>query len=264
MTLIERVQEPLELEALARKGGACSCDEEEFDERARKEAKDLLEVLSGFQEGDANGLGVLIEWLDSMQKSSDFVIHPEIMQLLIRHRDEARGLEDRVTQLKMDCDQQHKHAMEWQEEAAKWRRIAIDRHAALLYTNDYTELAGKTNIWEKLDRGNQNEYRKEAARELETEATRRGPNEEKISASELDARWRYWQELAIKYRNLLPDGPLGDGPYIELTPERRAALEALSSMQTEITCPECGAWMGFDDIKPHMAALRAMLKEAGK
>ena len=174
---------------------------------------------------------------------------------------EARRLEDRVTQLKMDCDQQHKHAMEWQEEAAKWRRIAIDRHAALLYTNDYTELAGKTNIWEKLDRGNQNEYRKEAARELETEATRRGPNEEKISASELDARWRYWQELAIKYRNLLPDGPLGDGPYIELTPERRAALEALSSMQTEITCPECGAWMGFDDIKPHMAALRAMLAE---
>ena len=95
MTLIERVQEPLELEALARKGGACSCDEEEFDERARKEAKDLLEVLSGFQEGDANGLGVLIEWLDSMQKSSDFVIHPEIMQLLIRHRDMSRNMEEK-------------------------------------------------------------------------------------------------------------------------------------------------------------------------
>jgi len=70
-----------------------SIENAEFISYLRNAASDLLDVLSGFKEGDENGINRLIEWLDSMQKSSDFVISPELMQLLIRHRSMARKME---------------------------------------------------------------------------------------------------------------------------------------------------------------------------
>jgi hypothetical protein len=51
-------------------------------------------------------------------------------------------------------------------------------------------------------------------------------------------------------------------PVWQITEERKAALQVMGDLRTEILCPACGAWIGFDDIKPHMAILRAMLAEA--
>jgi len=220
MTLIDRVQELRELFAIPKWGG-----EQSYQYRRlalSHEIEPLVDVLSGFQEGDANGLGVLIEWLDSMQKSSDFVIHPEIMQLLIRHRDEARGLEDRVTQLKMDCDQQHKHAMEWQEEAAKWWQIAIEKGAIIKFLQEAhsTKIqlrAAKAQMkhWDQLPDVFKDSWRKSAARELETASS------EHFS---------------------------GSTKMIELTPERRTALEY--------------AIFAIEQLGSDPEVLRGMLKEA--
>jgi len=114
-------------------------------------------------------------------------------------------------------------------EAAKWRKIAIEERAKVLKLLEAERRGGANLLIQKIAVTVEGDlFRERAARELETESG------EHFS---------------------------GSTKMIELTPERRAALEALSSMQTEITCPECGAWMGFDDIKPHMAALRAMLAE---
>ena len=60
----------------------------------RNAAPDLLDALD-FRQGDADGLSLLIEWLDAMQKSSGFVISPELMQLLIRYRGMARAMEEK-------------------------------------------------------------------------------------------------------------------------------------------------------------------------
>ncbi len=88
---------------------------------------------------------------------------------------EARGLEDRVTQLKMDCDQQHKHAMEWQEEAAKWWQIAIEKGAIIKFLQEAhsTKIqlrAAKAQMkhWDQLPDVFKDSWRKSAARELET------------------------------------------------------------------------------------------------
>lgn len=112
---------------------------------------------------------------------------------------EARGLEDRVTQLKMDCDQQHKHAMEWQEEAAKWWQIAIEKGAIIKFLQEAhsTKIqlrAAKAQMkhWDQLPDVFKDSWRKSAARELETASS------EHFS---------------------------GSTKMIELTPERRTALE---------------------------------------
>ena len=48
----------------------------------------------------------------------------------------------------------------------------------------------------------------------------------------------------------------------QITEERKAALAAMSNLSETISCPDCGVWIGFADIGPHMAVLRAMLREA--
>lgn len=88
MTLLDSVRELRELEASYAR-------ELFYVNQLLKAAPDLLDVLSGFQEGDANGFGMLVDWMDNMQKSNDFAVHPEIMQLLIRHSDMARCMEEK-------------------------------------------------------------------------------------------------------------------------------------------------------------------------
>ena len=45
----------------------------------------------------------------------------------------------------------------------------------------------------------------------------------------------------------------------EITEERKTAIAAISNLRTEIDCPNCGAWLGIDDIKPHIAILHDMI-----
>ena len=48
----------------------------------------------------------------------------------------------------------------------------------------------------------------------------------------------------------------------QITEERKAALAAMSNLSETISCPDCGVWIGFADIGPHMAVLRGMLEES--
>ena len=59
-----------------------------------------------------------------------------------------------------------------------------------------------------------------------------------------------------------PDQMVPNGKVWQITEERKAALAAMSNLSETISCPDCGVWIGFADIGPHMAALRAMLTEA--
>lgn len=47
-----------------------------------------------------------------------------------------------------------------------------------------------------------------------------------------------------------------------ITEERKAALAAMSNLSETISCPDCGVWIGFADIGPHIAVLRGMLEES--
>ena len=57
-------------------------------------------------------------------------------------------------------------------------------------------------------------------------------------------------------------GPDAKRQSWQITEERKAALAAMSNLSETISCPDCGVWIGFADIGPHMAVLRAMLGEA--
>ena len=46
----------------------------------------------------------------------------------------------------------------------------------------------------------------------------------------------------------------------QITDERKAAIEAMCNLSTDIVCPACGAWIAFDDIRAHMGVLRVMLE----
>ena len=59
----------------------------------RNNADLLLSIAEAFQPGDANGLELLIRWLDAMQKESDFAISPHLMQILVRLQAAAERLE---------------------------------------------------------------------------------------------------------------------------------------------------------------------------
>ena len=61
-----------------------------------------------------------------------------------------------------------------------------------------------------------------------------------------------------------PDQMVPNGKVWQITEERKAALAAMSNLSETISCPDCGVWIGFADIGPHMAVLRAMLGEAGQ
>ncbi|MFA5408594.1 MAG: hypothetical protein WC343_07455 [Bacilli bacterium] len=50
----------------------------------------------------------------------------------------------------------------------------------------------------------------------------------------------------------------------QITEERKAALSAMSSLRTDVDCPQCDAWLHFSDIAEHAPVLRAMLTEAGQ
>ena len=60
------------------------------------DAPAMIDVLESFREGDAAGLHLLIEWLDAMQKSSDWVISPDIMQVLVRLQKAASLMEQEI------------------------------------------------------------------------------------------------------------------------------------------------------------------------
>ena len=57
-------------------------------------------------------------------------------------------------------------------------------------------------------------------------------------------------------------GPDAKRQSWQITEERKAALAAMSNLSEMISCPDCGVWIAFEDIRPHMAVLRAMLEEA--
>ena len=61
-----------------------------------------------------------------------------------------------------------------------------------------------------------------------------------------------------------PDQMVPNGKVWQITEERKAALAAMSNLSEMISCPDCGVWIAFEDIRPHMAVLRAMLGEAGQ
>ena len=61
-----------------------------------------------------------------------------------------------------------------------------------------------------------------------------------------------------------PDQMVPNGKVWQITEERKAALAAMSNLSETISCPDCGVWIAFEDIRPHMAVLRAMLGEAGQ
>ena len=57
-------------------------------------------------------------------------------------------------------------------------------------------------------------------------------------------------------------GPDAKPRVWQITEERKAALAAMSNLSETISCPDCGVWIGFADIGPHMAVLRGMLEES--
>jgi len=57
-------------------------------------------------------------------------------------------------------------------------------------------------------------------------------------------------------------GPDQMVPCWQITEERKAALSAMSSLRTDVDCPQCDAWLHFSDIAEHAPVLRAMLTEA--
>jgi hypothetical protein len=59
-----------------------------------------------------------------------------------------------------------------------------------------------------------------------------------------------------------PDQMIPNGKVWQITEERKAALSAMSSLRTDVDCPQCDAWLHFRDIAEHAPVLRAMLTEA--
>ena len=69
----------------------------------------------------------------------------------------------------------------------------------------------------------------------------------------------------------MAEGKIGNGNHIaetdqmvqcwQITEERKAALDAMSSMSETMSCPACDAWIRFADIGPYMDVLRGMLAE---
>lgn len=58
-------------------------------------------------------------------------------------------------------------------------------------------------------------------------------------------------------------GPDATKPRVwQITEERKAALSAMSSLRTDVDCPQCDAWLHFSDIAEHAPVLRTMLREA--
>ncbi|MFA5409562.1 MAG: hypothetical protein WC343_12395, partial [Bacilli bacterium] len=95
----------------------------------------------------------------------------------------------------------------------------------------------------------------------------------------LDGNCDFWKGCPQKNelreaarKQLQAEGKIGNGDHIaetdqmvpcwQITEERKAALAAMSNLSETISCPDCGVWIGFADIGPHMAVLRAMLREA--
>ena len=86
-----------------------------------------------------------------------------------------------------------------------------------------------------------------------------------------------WRELPEKDKDIFRDwcrkrlqadgkiGPDVDAkPHCwQITEERKAALSAMSSLRTDVDCPQCDAWLHFSDIAEHAPVLRTMLTEAG-
>jgi len=93
----------------------------------------------------------------------------------------------------------------------------------------------------------------------------------------LDGNCDFWKGCPQKNelreaarKQLQAEGKIGNGDHIaetdtmvpcwQITEERKAAIEAMCNLSTDIVCPACGAWIAFDDIRAHMGVLRVMLE----
>lgn len=75
--------------------GCAAAVDVEYLNALYQNAPATLAVLECFREGDAASFQALIGWLDAMQKSSDFVISPMFMQMLVRHQKAAATMGDK-------------------------------------------------------------------------------------------------------------------------------------------------------------------------
>ena len=103
------------------------------------------------------------------------------------------------------------------------------------------------------------------------EAVSPDPIERWIINGEIDAPKIYIDRVRDEARRqLIAEGKIGNGDHFpditkmvwQVTEERKAAIAAMSSLRTDIDCPECGAWLHFSDIAQHGSVLQAMLQEA--
>lgn len=114
-------------------------------------------------------------------------------------------------------------------------------------------------------------------KELEDAHKRAGAKYAKIIRELRSSVYANTPGLKKQWDEVLAEGKIGNGDHIvgpdqmvpngkvwQITEERKAALAAMSNLSEMISCPDCGVWIAFEDIRPHMAVLRAMLGEAGQ
>jgi hypothetical protein len=160
----------------------------------------------------------------------------------------------------------------YKADCARWKKIAEHERAK----NNYYERAikiQKESDWARFREiatfdsvleSSRLEWKQAAARELETEHSNHivGPDQivEASACEKLQKRVDYWQGVAIKYRNLIPALELGEGPYIELPPERRKAIESILKWLKD----EWDEGREYPTISDEEKILRSMLEEAGE
>ncbi len=165
-----------------------------------------------------------------------------------------------------------------------------DHYACLLISKDaqIKELEGMLSIrTEELDiahsvaRSEKEMHEKELAafarriKELEDAHKRSGAKYAKIIRELRSSVYANIPGLKKQWDEVLAEGKIGNGDHIvetdqmiqngkvwQITEERKAALAAMSNLSETISCPDCGVWIGFADIGPHMAVLRGMLEES--
>ena len=97
--------------------------------------------------------------------------------------------------------------------------------------------------------GHVEKFRSEARQLLQAEGKIRPDDSKKIS------HLRPYEVVAADLAGMLAKS-------WQITDERKAALAAMCNLSETISCPDCGVWIGFADIGPHMAVLRGMLEES--
>ena len=141
--------------------------------------------------------------------------------------DEIERLQDREQQLKLDCGRLWQSKMLLSARIKELEVWLVEERA----TGNYYS-ANPSPMWDGLSNGHKNIWRLEACQQLQAEGKIGGGN------------------------HIVGANQMG------LTAAQRDALEAITDLKTGIICPECGARMGCEEIKPHVRVLRAMLEEA--